>query len=323
MKWVQSFFIIFLISIPFCISAQVSPKEKKDQMEYYSSIIRDYLSYLKEWADQPSEVRLADQVDSIMSILDIEISKIEVPASIDEFNEAEEDTSHFEIFEPQTESGQAEEESTISKLIPFKNKTKTKLRIGVGINGLIGTHEATTVSQVPEVHTGGSWFWELGLLRSVPLAAGLNKPSFNFGLHYLVNRFSFENDVIVSLDQNGAGVFVPIKDVAERSKLRVGYLTIPLTFAIPMSKKFNLEVGGYGGYRLFTKQKLVYKQNAEVIHEYRYGRNAMNNWLYGVSFGLKFYGFEINGKYHLSQLFTDKSADNFNIFMIGTAIKLP
>jgi len=174
----------------------------------------------------------------------------------------------------------------------------------------------------PEINTAGSWYWDFSLVRKARLGGVNSKVNFIYGISYLKNGFSFENDVRLTTTDNKNPAFVKIQDNKDNTKLKIGYINVPLAFNVALSKKTKFELGGYLGYRISTKQSVHLKANNEVIHENRFARYALNNWAYGVHSSIDISGFDLIVRYNMSNLFKENPLYDHNIWMIGTSISL-
>lgn len=335
----------FLLVLLFCnftliSSAQTDDQVKLDNLKYYLSVVKEYAQSMRYYTDSVKIISLLDQMDVMTNALDKEINDIVLPEKAMEEPEMVADTITDVVSEnkietldgynnnttvyPEKDAGTDEDGGGIgiSKFMPFKKKFNTSFKIQFGINSL---HQGINpVSNVlsPDINTAGSWFWDFSLVKKARLGNKNSKIAINYGLSFLKNRFSIENDLRLATNSTGKPEFVLVTDLKDNPKINVGYINIPLSLSFALSKKTKIEAGGYVGYRIHTVQKLNLKKFNERIYEHRMAGYYLNNWIYGVSTTLDISGFDIIFRYNMSKLFKDSSRQDFNTWMIGTSISL-
>lgn len=298
-----------------------------ENQKYYLSSIKDNIESLRVYSDSATIWPHLDKMTIITNDIDNELSKIVVEAPVEEeviVEETPEETKEETLENYPWENNKKgdmdedEEDSRMSKFIPFRNKIKTDFVIQFGVNGLI-SGDNTTGENSPEINTGGSWFWDFGISRKVRIGSKTSRFATYYGISYLINRFKINNDLRLS-SVSDKGVWVSENLVSNR--INIGYLNIPLGIIIKTGKKSSFIVGGYAGYRLYTAQNLHIENGSEDIYERRKDRYGLNNWMYGVQAGFDLRGFDINFKYTLSTLFENPSPIDSNVWMIGTSIRI-
>lgn len=319
------------------VFGQSDDQMKLDNLKYYMSSAKDNVESMRYYTDSTKIIELLDQMNVLLEQMDTEVNKIvltEVSADNTvietmDIEPATEDLADVPAVEGDIDynaegaDGQDGQDGlNLSKFMPFKKKINTGLKIGFGINTLHAATEVASGVLSPEINTGGSWYWDFGLVRSTRLGGKDSKVAFNYGISFLKNRFKLDNDVRLAQDTDGNPQFVNIENVKGSPKLNVGYLNIPMSFTFAIGKKSKLEIGGYAGYRVHTVQKAEFKVEKERIDEQRYSRNDLNNWIYGGTVGIDFNGFDIIARYNFSKLFNDNPRYDFNTFMIGTSVTL-
>lgn len=321
---------IFLGSVQ-NIHAQSEDHDKLENLKYYMTSVKDNVASMRSYTDSVKILSLLDQLDVLTANLESEVNSIILPEVVEQEIIVDQDMDVAiseeevgEVYTPEdTDSGDKEYKGIgLSKYMPFKKKTNTSFKIGFGINALQSGAESASGVLYPEINTGGSWYWDFGIIKSSRLGGKESKVALNYGISYLKNRFKLENDVLLTTDAEGDPAFVALSNVKDSPKLNIGYLNIPLTFTFALSNKTKLELGGYAGYRIHTVQKNHFKVNSENVHEQRYGRNELNNWLYGATAGINISGFNLTAKYNFSKLFNDNPRYDYNTFMIGTSVSL-
>lgn len=325
-------FFVFMLS-SFTVSTQSDDQIKLDNLKYYLASIKDYNLSMRYYTDSIKIINLLDQMDVITTSLEEELNNIVIPGIIEEQIFSDTILSDGEtIIETQDDYNwndvdvKQEDDNDggvgLSKFMPFKKKFNTNFKIEFGINSMHQGTDTPNGIEAPEINTGGSWYWNFSLTKRARLGGKESKVAINYGISYLKNRFKIENDLRLTSNVNKEPEFVTVLDVKDNPKLNVGYINIPLTLNISLSKKTKLELGGYAGYRIHTVQKFNLKSGNEIIHESRYAGYNLNNWVYGATAALDVSGFDLIVRYNFSKLFKDNPNYDFNTFMIGTSVSL-
>jgi hypothetical protein len=334
MKRFKLIFSVILVFSINALSAQSDDQMKLENLKYYLTSLKDNIESMRYYTDSVKVLELLDQLEVLAANVEVEVNKVSLPESEnyqttietyeDENNTSYEDTTNynndytdFSTFEDNVQDGIG-----LSKYMPFKKKFNTNLKIEFGINSLNNNIDEIAGINYPEINTGGSWYWDFGLVRSARLGGKESKVALNYGISFLKNRYKLENDVLLTTNVNGNPEFIEIQNTKDNPKLNVGYLNVPLSLTFALSKKTKLEIGGYAGYRVHTVQKNHLKIGKENIHEQRYARHELNNWMYGAKVSLDISGFHLIGRYNFSKLFNDNPSYDYNTFMIGTGISL-
>lgn len=334
MKHFKLIFTLVMVSTFNIINAQSDDQMKLDNLKYYLTSLKDNLESMRYYTDSIKVLELIDQMQVLAANVEEEVNKVVLPESemlqtTIETVEEEQAISYEDV--PATDENYPDYNSSedksmdgigISKFMPFKKKFNTTLKIEFGVNSLLNNIDEVAGNIYPEINTGGSWYWDFALVRSARIGGKDSKVALNYGISYLKNRFKLDNDVLLTTNEAGNPAFVSIENVKENPKLNVGYLNIPLSFTFALSKKTKLDIGGYAGYRVHTVQKNHLKVGKENIHEQRYARHELNNWVYGAKASIDISGFHLVGRYNFSKLFNDNPTYDYNTFMIGTAISL-
>lgn len=318
------FFII--VTFFFCkpMHAQQDDAMRHENMKFYISYVQDYISTMKENTDSVRVLELLDQMQLLTEQINFELNKVVLPKeTAEDFKPVEIDDEYVwegDIsYEKSDKKGQDQQEKPSGgTFMPFQKKWSTNVEIQFGINNLLKESTAAGFPE-PDIHTGKSWFWDFGLVRKSRLGGSQSRVALTYGLSYLLNRFTIDNDLIL---QSGTSAFTTAEGLQRSPGIHIGYLNIPLGADIRLSKNVHMGVGGYGGYRVYTAQHLERKISGEAIEESRRANYGLNNWMYGVSFRLGIKGFHLTGRYHLSNLFRTTENYNYHIFMLGTRILL-
>lgn len=317
--------------LPSMLFAQNEHQAKMDNLRYYLSSIRDNSQSMRYYTDSVKVLELLDRLDMVTNEIEGELNKFVIPEVMAETppmpdtmpaEQPVPEEPSYGMDYPSGDNGDQDEggSSALGKVMPFKFKSKTSLRLQFGINGLHKQAEPAAGLN-PEIRTGSSWFTEVALVRGSKLGGKKSKVKLEYGLGYLVNRFSFENDVRITREED-VPVFVNIENAKSNPRLSIGYLNIPLGLRIDMGKKSGIEIGGYGGFRVSTMQKVSLKEGYENIEEHRHSGYLLRNFIYGASAGIDVSGFRLVGRYNFNNLFRDNPAYDYNTWMIGTYFKL-
>lgn len=332
MKIFNSLIILVLMTSFTSLQAQNEDHDKLENLKYYLTSLKDNAQSMRYYTDSVKVLNLLDQIEVLAANIEVEVNRVvlppvEEPQTVIETTETEIVTDptieNPDMTQPEENSDYPDQEGGlgISKFMPFKKKFNTKLNIEFGINSLLSGDKVANVIY-PEINTGGSWYWDFALVRSARLGGKESKVAFNYGLSFLKNRFKFENDIRLISNSNGQPEFVAIENVKCSPKLNVGYLNLPLSFTFAFTKKLNVEIGGYVGYRIHTVQKVQLKEGKESIDEQRYASYHLNNWVYGGKISIDISKFNLIGRYNLSKLFKDNPNFDYNTFMVGTSVSL-
>ncbi len=332
--------------------AQVSAREKLENQKYYQSFIKDNINYMREYVDSSNIKLMLNSMEQINEKIETELGKIELPPDIENESGYEEmpatypdtvDVTMSEDIETEEEDvtlggdpempeekiddlfkmPEADEDSMspLDKYLPGRKKdkiNKTSFIINYGLNFL---GEPEGAGNRPVAKTWKSWFWEYGIQNRVRLGAS-KKAYLTYGITYLRNRFSLDNPVQLAnvrttgIEEN-IPIFVNVENTKEDPKLRISYLTVPLSFRFKIAKKTYIDLGGFVGYNLVNSQTHVFKILNEKISEKRTGDYGVNDWTYGATAALKLFDTRFVFKYNLAPLFVENSNYNTNLLMIG------
>ncbi len=313
------------------LAAQIPNSETGDALREHTVAIRENIESMRFLTDSPEILDKINQLDSMNYQVENVVASVfsdgtGVEDSLawmeEEMMEAEAVLEEVDMDLDAYSNEQKEEDIQVSDFVPFKKKSDTGLRIQSGINSIYKGSNPVPGFLDPKINTGASWFWDLGLIKKVRLGGKESRTALLFGVSWLINRYSFQNDAVLAENLANGPEFVKLDNVNKHPKLNVGYVTVPVSFRFSLSKKLRVELGGYAGYRLHSVQKTSYKSGDDIIQSQRYSDFQLNNWLYGASAGINLAGFNIVGRYSLSGLFNENPTYNFTTFMLGTSITL-
>jgi Outer membrane protein beta-barrel domain len=337
-------FSLLILGFTVTSFGQSEAHDKLENQKYYQTFIKDNIVYMKDYVDSTNVKMMLNQMETINEKIGTELEKIilpEMPAIDAEVISEDMETAEENVTlggDGEVESDQKIEdllntsddddsESPLDKFIPMRKKesaVKTHLIINFGLN-LLGDADNIGVSPVafskPKAATWSSWFWEYGIQSRARIGGQNSKMYFLYGLTYLRNRFTWDNDVqlVRVIDQKGDVTprFNDVEDLKSKPKFRTSYVTVPLGFRFKIAKKTYLDIGGYLGYNLKTSQTHEFEINDEEIITKRSGDYGVNKWMYGATAGIKVWGTRIIVKYNLSNLFVSNNEYNTKLIMVG------
>lgn len=328
----KHFAIGFLFTCISIIGYSQNGQYNLENLKYYLGEMKSYGYYSKEQLqslstekagknflqDSLAIINLLHQIDSLADLALSRSENIIVPEEVKDGQSTEVPTVPEVPEVPEYKSDIENDEGTGNQLIDQMNplrKMKTRFIIEVGVNN-ISTSSASGFTNA-EINTGKSWFWNYGLYKPIVKTKSIDLET---GISYLSNRYTFENDVRLVKGVNFS-TFQAINS-SEDPCLRTGHITIPLNLKVNLSKGFYINVGAYGGYRVYTSQIVKLKVNKEEIVEQRYDSYGLNNWLYGFKAGVGYKKMDVFLNYNLSNLFKSKINYEYHPFMIGTRFSI-
>jgi hypothetical protein len=202
-------------------------------------------------------------------------------------------------------------------------RTGNQLLIAVGFNNAI--IEGQSFSSTPYENLG-SGFVELGWNWQTRLAKNSNFARIKYGFSFQWNKLNLkENQAFV---QNGNITTIEQFPVElKKSEFRTTDLVFPVYFEFgPSNKiekkrtvryqvwnKFKFGIGGFGGVRLQTQQKLKYKENGDNVKEKTRRSYNTSPFVYGVGAYVGVGDIALYAKYNVNPLFKNQAIDQNNI----------
>ena len=203
-------------------------------------------------------------------------------------------------------------------------RTTNRMVFALGFNNAIGDGQGLDDSPYK---LGGSGFVELGWVWQTRIFKNSNFARLNYGFSFQWNKLDIKNNKYFV--ENGD--LTTLQDFPlnlKSAKFRVTNLVLPVHFEFgPSTKKeysnrvryftdnkFRIGLGGYGGVRLGSMQKLVYEDAAgdRVKNKEKRNFNA-SNFVYGLSGYIGWGDLSLYAKYDLNPLFKDQTFDQNNI----------
>ncbi|WP_296382818.1 hypothetical protein [Winogradskyella sp.] len=214
--------------------------------------------------------------------------------------------------------------STKKKKPKYDIRTSNKMLFALGFNNTIG--DGQNLDDSP-YKLGGSGFVELGWVWQTRLLKESNFARLNYGLSFQWNKLNIKkNQYFVQDGDETMLQEFPLN--LKKAKFRVTNLVIPVHFEFGPSKKrdfkdrlrystdehFKIGLGGYGGVRIASQQKLIYEDEDgnRVKNKERRNFNT-SNFVYGLSGYIGVGDLSIYAKYDLSPLFKDQAFEQNNI----------
>lgn len=202
-------------------------------------------------------------------------------------------------------------------------RTGNKLLFVIGFNNTIIDGQGLDDSPY---ELAGSGFVELGWVWQTRLLKDSNLLRLNYGFSFQWNKLNVKDDLYYV--QNGDETTLQEFPVGLiKSQFRVTNLVFPVHLEIGgwnkkdygnrvryfNHDKFKLGIGGYGGFRIGTQQKLKYKEDGDRVKDkIRRNYNA-SNFVYGLSAYVGIGDISLYAKYDLNPLFKDQAVDQNNI----------
>lgn len=202
-------------------------------------------------------------------------------------------------------------------------RTSNDLLIAFGFNNVITENQSFNKTPFENL---GSGFVEIGWNWKTRLGKNSNWARVKYGFAFQWNKLNLKEDQYFV--QNGNSTTIQKFPVSLRkSEFRSTNLVLPLYFEFgPSTKvekkdrvrfqtwdKFKFGIGGYGGVRIATQQKLKYEQDGDRVKEkIRRNYNA-SNFVYGVGAYVGFGDIALYAKYDLSPMFKNQTVDMNNV----------
>lgn len=209
----------------------------------------------------------------------------------------------------------------------FKNtnekRTTTQLVLAFGANNLV-TDGAVADS---DFYYWQSRFFEWGLTYNTRIFKNDNLLHLKYGFSVMYNNISpTDNRYFVPNGNNQTNLEVFPYEL-ENSRFKNVYLVAPLHLEFDFSENKSKEgntsfsthkgvrfgIGGYGGFRIKSKQKMYYNIDDDKIRIKTKGNFNANDLIYGVSTYLGYKATSLYLKYDLNPLFENNVIDQNNI----------
>lgn len=209
----------------------------------------------------------------------------------------------------------------------FKNtnekRTTTQLVLAFGANNLV-TDGAVADS---DFYYWQSRFFEWGLTYNTRIFKNDNLLHLKYGFSVMYNNICPTDNRYFVPDENNQTNLEVFPYELENSRFKNVYLVAPLHLEFDFSKNKSKEgntsfsthkgvrfgIGGYGGFRIKSKQKMYYNIDDDKIRIKTKGNFNANDLIYGVSTYLGYKATSLYLKYDLNTLFENNVIDQNNI----------
>lgn len=209
----------------------------------------------------------------------------------------------------------------------FKNtnekRTTTQFVLAFGANNLV-TDGAVADS---DFYYWQSRFFEWGLTYNTRIFKNDNLLHLKYGFSVMYNNISPTDNRYFVPDENNQTNLEVFPYELENSRFKNVYLVAPLHLEFDFSKNESKDgnasfsthkgvrfgIGGYGGFRIKSKQKMYYNIDDDKIRIKTKGNFNANDLIYGVSTYLGYKATSLYLKYDLNPLFENNVVDQNNI----------
>ncbi|WP_411766574.1 hypothetical protein [Winogradskyella sp. A3E31] len=202
-------------------------------------------------------------------------------------------------------------------------RTSNDLLFAIGFNNTI--IDGQSLSDSP-YKLGGSGFVELGWIWNTRVFEKSNFLRFRYGFSFQWNKLDIkddqyfvQNDEVTTLEDFPGDI--------KNAQFRVTNLVVPIHFEFGPSKKrdykdrlryttdgqFKVGLGGYGGVRIGTQQKLRYEENGDRVKQKTRRNYNASTFVYGLSGYIGVGDWSLYAKYDLNELFDDQVIKQNNI----------
>lgn len=202
-------------------------------------------------------------------------------------------------------------------------RTTNQFLFAAGFNNAI--IEGQSFNRTPYENLG-SGFVELGWNWQTRLAKNSHWARVKYGFSFQWNKLNLKENLYFEQDGNlTTSETFPVN--LDKSEFRITNLVLPVYFEFgPYNKieknntvryqiwdKFKFGIGGYGGVRIGTQQKLKYEEDGDrVKQKIRRNYNA-SNFVYGVGAYVGVGDIALYAKYDLNPIFKDQAVKQNNI----------
>ena len=172
----------------------------------------------------------------------------------------------------------------------------------------------------------GSGFMELGWNWNTRIAKNSNWARIKYGFSFQWNKLNLKENQYFVQDGNTTTIEKFAVEL-KKSEFRTTSLVFPVYFEFGPSKKvesknrvrfhsqnsFKFGIGGYGGLRIATQQKLKYKEDGDRVKQKIRRNYNTSPFVYGVGAYVGVGDFALYAKYDLNPLFKNQAVKQNNI----------
>lgn len=212
-------------------------------------------------------------------------------------------------------------------------RTRNDFNIDLGTNNWMeeGVRFPNELNRPYSVRPWGSWFVGLNSVNRTYIAGPLNL-DWGFGFNWY--NWKLEDPGFVAVKTDTETIFAPVDPNfnAMKSKLTAGYLNFTM---VPMlrfneggnrkyknfhwgnTSGFRIGAGGYVGYRMMSRSKLVYNEGGSKEKDRVNNNFYLNNVRYGVRAQVGWKGVDIFANYDLNEVFVTDRGPRLNAVSFG------
>ena len=228
------------------------------------------------------------------------------------------------------------EHATDDRVLVKHYSTKQFFNFDLGMNNYLEEGKfPDSYNANHSVRPWGSWYVSLGSMYkshvdgSLFLEYGGSISWYNFKFEDSETRL-FKDDINVSFINDTSGYNY------KKSKLTATYLNVSFVPVLyfgdkksfsgksfwkqKYNKGFRIGLGAYGGYRIGSHAKYVYKQDGNKERDKDKDSFYLNNWRYGARLQVGFKGTDLFVNYDLNELFAEGKGPKLNAFSFGITL---
>jgi hypothetical protein len=209
------------------------------------------------------------------------------------------------------------------KKVKTEKRTTSQFVLAFGVNNLV-TNEAVTNS---DFDFWESRFFEWGFTNNARIFKNDNLLHLKYGFSVMYNNLRPTDNRYFVPDGNDQTNLEVFPYDLEDSRFKNVYLVAPLHLEFDFTKNkstngssnfrthrgMRFGIGGYGGFRIKSKQKLFYDEDDDKVRIKTKGDFNANDFIYGVSTYLGYKETSLYLKYDLNPLFKNNTIDQNNI----------
>ncbi|WP_044402855.1 hypothetical protein [Lacinutrix sp. Hel_I_90] len=215
--------------------------------------------------------------------------------------------------------------------VKYDIRTSNDFVFAAGINNAI--IDGQSLSDSP-YKLGGSGFVELGWNWKTRLFRDSNFARVKYGFSFQWNKYDLKDNKFFVQTGNTTTIETFPSDL-KQAKFRTTNLVFPLYFEFGPSKRvekkdriryftddhFKFGIGGYGGFNIGAKQKLLYEEDGDRVKQKIKKDYNVNPFVYGVGAYVGVGDISLYAKYDLSDTFRNNTFKQNNV-SLGVRIDL-
>jgi len=205
----------------------------------------------------------------------------------------------------------------------YDRRTMSDLVVAFGLNNTLIDGQGLDDSPY-RIATSG--FLELGWTWKTRLLKESNAIRLKYGVSFQWNKLKPKDNMYFEQNDNET-VLTEFPLDLRKSKFRVTNLVFPVHFEFGPSRKierkkyfrystyrkFKIGIGGYGGFRIGTLQKLKYKEDGDRVKDKIKRNYNTSDFVYGLSTYVGIGNTSLYMKYDLNPLFKNQAVDQNNV----------